>query len=246
MKSRKRNAGILALGLLGLLVLVGVGSGAIPGSDGTIQACYNDAGSSNANGQLRVVDAEAGGKCAKNEKALAFSQKGIKGDKGDTGAPCLPANPACVGPPGPKGDKGDPCPPTDAACVGPPGPKGDKGDPGQQGAPGSAADGYEIVKNEVSRLGSNVGQFVEGTASCPAGKVAIAGGFRTSRSYTVFPPGFPPPPPVEVDHASIVSLMRDDRPLDDGSGWYVAANIDPDGSSSETVHLLVYAVCLNA
>ena len=223
MNRRQRTVGILALGLVGILAVVGVGLGAIPGSDGVIQACYNDTGNGqSSNGQLRVVDAEAGAKCSQNEKALSFSQKGVKGD---TGAPCLPANPACVGPPGPKGDKGE---------------------TGQQGAPGSSAGGYEIVMKEVSRPGSNVGQFVEGTASCPAGKVAIAGGFRTSKSFTVFPPGFPPPPPVEVDHASTVALMRDNRPLDDGTGWYAAANIDPDGTNSSTVHLQVYAVCVNA
>jgi len=245
MTKTKRSIGILALGLSATLAIVGVGLSAIPDSDGVIHACYNNAGP-NPNGQLRVIDAEAGATCSKIEKALSFSQKGIKGD---TGAPCLPTNPSCVGPPGPKGDKGDkgaPCLSTDPACVGPPGPKGDKGEPGQQGAPGSATDGYEIVKKEYSRPGSTTGQFVEGTASCPAGKVAMSGGFRTSRSYTVYPPGFPPPPPIEVDHASIVALMRDSRPLDDGTGWYVSANVDPDGSNFETVHLLVYAVCVNA
>jgi hypothetical protein len=25
--------------------------------------------------------------------------------------------------------------------------------------------------------------------------------------------------------------MRDNRPLDDWTGWYVAANVDPDGSN---------------
>jgi hypothetical protein len=60
-----------------------------------IHSCYN--ASSNPSGQLRVIDVEAGAKCAKNEKALNFNQRGPQGDAG-------PAGPA--GPQGPKGDTG--------------------------------------------------------------------------------------------------------------------------------------------
>jgi len=51
---------------------------------------------------------------------------------------------------------------------------------------------------------------------------------------------------VNVDRASTVATVRDDRPLDDGSGWFVAADVNPDGSNSETIHLMVYAVCVDA
>jgi hypothetical protein len=41
--------------------------------------------------------------------------------------------------------------------------------------------------------------------------------------------------------------VRDNRPLDDGSGWYAAADVNPHGGTSdETRHLMVYAICINA
>jgi hypothetical protein len=112
-------------------VAAGAAYAAIPGSDGVIHSCYN--ASSNPSGQLRVIDAATGAKCAKNEKPLDFNQQGPKGDKGDKGDPCLPSNPACVGPQGPPGADGadgkDGAPGADGA-------KGDKGDPGAPGTPG--------------------------------------------------------------------------------------------------------------
>jgi hypothetical protein len=100
----------------GLFAAVGVGYAAIPAGDGLISACYNS--SSNPSGQLRVVDAEAGGKCAKNEKPLSWNQRGPKGDKGDPGPP---------GPQGLQGPQGE---------TGPAGPEGPAGPQGEQGAPG--------------------------------------------------------------------------------------------------------------
>ena len=86
-----RRASIAVIAMLGVLAAVGVGYAGIPSSDGVVHSCYNNT-SSNPSGQLRVIDAEAGAKCAKNEKALDFNQKGPKGDtgpqgpKGETGA----------------------------------------------------------------------------------------------------------------------------------------------------------------
>ena len=88
------------------VVALGAGAalavGAIPGSDGTIQACYqtvtDEAGNS---GYLRVVDNSD--QCQEGENALAWNQRGPQGatgPKGDTGA----AGPA--GPPGPPGPAG--------------------------------------------------------------------------------------------------------------------------------------------
>ena len=72
------------LGLIALAVaLSGAAYAAVPSTDGVIHSCYN--ASSNPSGQLRVIDAEAVGKCSKNEKALDFNQRGPKGDTGDTG-----------------------------------------------------------------------------------------------------------------------------------------------------------------
>ena len=82
---------VLALAVLGVLAAVGIGYAAIPSSDGVIHGCLNT--SSNPSGALRVIDTDAGAKCAKNEKALNFNQQGPKGDPGA---------------PGPKGDQGAP------------------------------------------------------------------------------------------------------------------------------------------
>jgi hypothetical protein len=87
-----RRSSTTILAVTGALAVVGVGYGAIPGIGGVIHSCYN--AGSNPSGQLRVIDTEAGAKCAKNEKALDFNQQGPKGDKGDPG------------PQGPKGDTG--------------------------------------------------------------------------------------------------------------------------------------------
>jgi hypothetical protein len=131
---------IPALALVGVVAVAGVAYAAIPSADGVIHSCYN--ASSNPSGQLRVIDTEAGGKCAKNEKALDFNQKGPKGDKGDKGDPCLPSNPACVGPQGIPGadgaDGNDGAPGADGqdGAPGADGAKGDKGDPGAPGTPG--------------------------------------------------------------------------------------------------------------
>jgi hypothetical protein len=57
----------------------------------------------------------------------ALPPKGDTGEKGEKGDPCLPSDPACVGPPG---QKGDPCLSSDLNCKGP------KGDPGADGADG--------------------------------------------------------------------------------------------------------------
>src|SRR5215213_9335262 len=73
-----------ALGMIALVVAAsGAAYAAIPSADGVIHSCYN--ASSNPSGSLRVIDAEAGAKCNKNEKSLAFNQTGPQGPKGDTG-----------------------------------------------------------------------------------------------------------------------------------------------------------------
>lgn len=86
-----------ALTAAAVLALAGIGYAAIPGSDGTIQTCYNT-----TYGQLRVIDAEAGQTCTKSEKQLAINQRGQKGDPGPVG----PTGP--TGPQGPQGETGDP------------------------------------------------------------------------------------------------------------------------------------------
>ena len=96
-----RRGGIAAVALLAVLAAVGVGYAAIPSADGVIHSCYN--ASSNPSGQLRIIDAEAGGKCAKNEKALDFNQRGPQGPKGDTGPQGLQGVQGGTGATGPAG-----------------------------------------------------------------------------------------------------------------------------------------------
>jgi len=97
--TRRGSIGVIALS--GTLAAVGVGYAAIPGSDGVIHSCYN--ASSNPSGQLRVIDAEAGSKCSKNEKALDFNQRGLKGDTGATGATGATGSTGAAGAPGVSG-----------------------------------------------------------------------------------------------------------------------------------------------
>jgi hypothetical protein len=87
-KSRLRipSPGI-GLGLIALVVAVsGAAYAAIPSADGVIHSCYTSSGA-NPSGQLRVIDAEAGAKCLKNESPLDWNARGPKGDTGATGPP---------------------------------------------------------------------------------------------------------------------------------------------------------------
>jgi hypothetical protein len=109
-----RKSGVtLAVVVVALAAAAGIGYAAIPDGGGVIHGCYNTA--ANPSGSLRVIDTEAGGKCAKNEKPLVWNQQGPKGDKGDKGD-TGPAGPA--GPSGPAGE------------TGPAGPAGPPGSPG--------------------------------------------------------------------------------------------------------------------
>jgi Collagen triple helix repeat (20 copies)/Domain of unknown function DUF11 len=112
---------------------VGVATGAIPGGDGTIRACYTKVG-----GVLRVIDVEKSPpeRCTSLERAISWNQAGQPG----------PAGPA--GPPGPKGDKGDRGEP------GPAGPQGEQGPPGPQGEQGPAGDSLDSF-DELSGVRCN-------------------------------------------------------------------------------------------
>lgn len=147
-----RKINILALTGAGVLATVGIAYAAIPSADGVIHSCYN--AGSNPSGQLRVIDQEAGGKCAKNEKALDFNQKGPKGDKGDKG------DPGQTGPTGPAGPTG---------AMGLPGEKGDKGDPGPAGPTGPSGAG-EVY---IARAGHDPSQNSL-SKTVPAGSYAIS------------------------------------------------------------------------
>lgn len=118
------------LGAIGLAAVTGgVAAAAIPGGDGTIQACY-----ANSNGNVRIVDTASD--CRAHETPIAFNQTGPQGPKGDKGDPGAP------GAKGDKGDKGDP------GAKGDPGVKGDPGDTGPAG-PQQAASGFVLTNGSV-------------------------------------------------------------------------------------------------
>lgn len=108
---------VLVVGLTA--ALGGVGFAAIPSSsDGAITGCRNS-----SNGHLRVIDAEAGESCKRNESRLTWNQTGPTGEQG---------------PPGPQGDTGPTGPAGPRGETGPAGPQGVKGDTGMTGATGAA------------------------------------------------------------------------------------------------------------
>lgn len=105
-KRKLGRKGVVTLGaiVVALAVAASIGYAAIPDSSGVIHGCYNQA--ANPSGALRVIDTDAGAKCAKNEKALTWNQQGPKGDQGDTG-PAGPTGPeGPTGPAGPTGPEG--------------------------------------------------------------------------------------------------------------------------------------------
>jgi len=166
--SRKLWLGVTAA--LALALGTGVAFASIPDSGGVIHACYNK-----TSGKLRVTDATNPKLAAclpSSETSVDWNQEGpagpagATGPKGDTGAtgPAGPQGvPGAVGSPGPKGDTG---------ATGPAGPQGPKGDAGPQGRDGVG--GYEVVRQSYSLTAGNELTFAIG---CPAGKVAIGGGW---------------------------------------------------------------------
>lgn len=81
----RRVVAYLALGLAGLFG-AGLAYSAIPETDGSIHACYD-----NTSGALRVIDPGAGQECRPgSETALNWNQKGPAGAQGPPG-PAIPA-----------------------------------------------------------------------------------------------------------------------------------------------------------
>ena len=139
--NRSRLRGVIVAAIAAAAV-AGVAQAAIPGSgDGVISGCYDKTG------KLRVIDAQAGAKCASAEKPLAWNQQGQPGPAGAQGAT------------GPAGAQG---------ATGPAGPQGVPGPAGQSGIVG-----YERVSDE-SPTDSMSSKSAE--ATCPSGKKAISGG----------------------------------------------------------------------
>lgn len=81
------RAGVVLTAAALIALAVGVASAAIPDSDdGEIHGCYQK-----NNGQLRVIDAQAGDTCRPSELPLVWSQEGPSGPSGPSG-PTGPSN----------------------------------------------------------------------------------------------------------------------------------------------------------
>ncbi len=139
------RASIAALALAGVMAAVGIGYAAIPGADGVITSCYN--ATSNPSGAMRVIDAEAGQKCGKNEKTLRFNQRGPQGPTGPEGPQGL------QGPEGPQGP------------TGPRGFTGPQGEQGEQGPTGPAAAPAYAISDVFSTVIGADGRATETLAS---------------------------------------------------------------------------------
>jgi hypothetical protein len=81
--------GVLAAAAVGM----GVASASIPGPNGDITGCY-----SNHGGRLRVIDAQSGARCHRNEKQLTWSQTGPPGRAGGNHLYIAGFNNVSVGP----------------------------------------------------------------------------------------------------------------------------------------------------
>jgi len=98
--NRSRLRGVI-VAAIAAAALAGVAQAAIPGGgDGVISGCYDKFG------KLRVIDADAGAKCANTEKPLAWNQQGPPGPAGAQGEP------------GPAGAQGEPGPAGQSGIVG--------------------------------------------------------------------------------------------------------------------------------
>jgi hypothetical protein len=161
-------------------------------------------------GQLKK-DAVTGGKVKDHTLSAAdfkvgqlpAGPQGPKGEKGDTGAA------GAQGTQGPKGDKGDP---------GSQGAKGEKGDPGIQGVPGlPGVTGWVKVIQSPTTIGPGLGNG--STATCPAGKKVVGGGYAYS----------PTDVPVIVSWSA---------PSAD-TMWHV----DVKNTGNQSIELQAYAIC---
>jgi hypothetical protein len=231
----------------------------IPGPDGAITACYDQAG-----GQLRVIDVESGQQCLANEQQISWHQTGPPGprgekgetgpagEKGDTGPAGPKGDSGATGPAGPAGAKGDPGlagpagPKGDTGTAGPAGPQGEQGNPGPtgpmgppglpgpQGLPGPTgpAGAPGISGYEVVSVVSPFDSSAVKVVlvECPAGKVVLGGGAQI----------FASPADPNADAAPLVIKMS--RPLADGQpGWSAhAAEISP---YAFNWYLAVHAIC---
>ena len=118
MQNRKRVLGIAGGGVL---LLAAAAYAAVPAQNGVITGCYRT-----ATGVLRVIDAEAGARCAANEALITWNNKGPVGPRG------------VAGPAGATGATGATGPQGATGATGPAGARGATGATGVTGAQGPA------------------------------------------------------------------------------------------------------------
>lgn len=158
---------VVALTFIAVLAIVGVATGAIPGTGGTISGCYKT--SLGVHGApLSVIDPSKGETCGPGNSAVNWNQTGPQGPQGVAG----PAGAASTVP-GPQGAKGDtgatgPTGPAGASVTGPTGPTGPAGIANVQD--------YETI------LGGYSNYNHENTVYCPTGDIALSGGFDVTNT----------------------------------------------------------------
>jgi hypothetical protein len=199
---------------LGAGAALAISAGAAYAAGGNADVIY--ACKLNHAGTIRVIDPSHSGltgKCTRAETQISWNRQGPAGAAGATGA---------TGPQGPKGDTGPQGPKGDTGAQGP------KGDTGPQGAPGtpgtSGLAGIHII-SASAQSGPNT--VLNGVLNCPAGQIAIGGGFTTVA------PGAPPVPGAYVSSSA---------PTPDGLGWDGATV----NTSSQTVTITLETTCVTA
>lgn len=168
-----KNARLIAGACAVVLVSgAGVAYAEVPNGDtNIISGCYDT-----VNGQLRIVN--SGQTCRTNEQSLQWNQAGQQGPAGPQGATGPAGETGPVGPQGEQGSKGD---------TGPGGPQGAPGTNGKDGADGTnGVSGFERVTIVGEPLGGGNANLqadaATTTAQCPAGKVALGGGYHLELS----------------------------------------------------------------
>jgi hypothetical protein len=227
------RASWIAAGIVVAMVLGGsYALGAVRGGDATyvvgggglITGCYGK-----QNGDLRLIDTQAGASCKTSERRIVWNQQGPKGAKGAPGSAGAAGPPGSGGPAGPPGPAGSPGatgpvgPAGSSGATGPPGPPGAQGAQGPTGPAGNGAvSNLTYVTAAVSyNPAAPAGSQYSGEAKCPSGLHSV-GGATSSQTLGEFP--------------------------SDGSGtghpgntaWYAR------GSGSSSIGTTVYAICAPA
>ena len=190
MRSKRLRTLVLLTATAGLVVGVGIATGAIPDGGGVIHGCYQK-----NNGQLRVIDPGQGDACRPSETPLNWSQQGPQGAAGPQGAT---GPQGTTGPAGPTGSQGAP---GDTGATGPQGPPG----PGATIWFGESDNGAIVISNGHVVFGPATGHtagsgeyFIDldkGVTGC--GVVASLSGipWRVEHGFDAIPPPSENDPP---------------------------------------------------